>query len=106
MYYVFREGNYVIDGVGLRDEQKSKAVIVEELPVPNTPEGKMALLRADKKTDSVFYEYLDIPPVAVEVSQLETRVTQLEQELTKLKSDTEKLTDDVLVLKSQETEKN
>jgi len=100
MYYVFKEGNYVIDGEGLSEAQKSKAVIVEELPVPNTPEGKMALLRADKKTDSVFYEYLDIPPAVVEVSELEIRVTQLEQELSKLKSDTEKLTDDVSLLKA------
>ena len=99
MYYVFKEGNYIIDGEDLSVEQKAKAVVVEELPVPEPPYGKMAVLRADTKAGTVFYEYLDIPPATAEMSEIQNRVTQLEQELSKLKTDTQKLTDDVSLLK-------
>ena len=105
MYYVFKEGNYVIDGVGLSEEQKSKAVVVEELPTPQPPEGKRALLRADKKTDIVYYEYVDLPADLPVLEDLLLRITGLEAELAKLKTDTTKVITDVETLMTERAAK-
>ena len=40
MIYVFPKGNVVYDGNTLTEAQKEKAVVVESLPEPQTPEGK------------------------------------------------------------------
>jgi hypothetical protein len=61
MIYVFPGGNVVYDGSTISDEQKAQAVAVESLPEPQTPEGKYAVIRANKATETVYYEYRDIP---------------------------------------------
>jgi hypothetical protein len=76
MIYVFPEGNIVYDGSTISDEQKLKAVAVESLPEPQTPEGKYAVIRADKATGEVWYEYIDIPKDP-EVEQLKLVVADL-----------------------------
>ncbi len=76
MIYVFPEGNIVYDGNTISDEQKAQAVAVESLPEPQTPEGKHAVIRADKATETVYYEYKDIPKDP-EVEQLKQVVADL-----------------------------
>ena len=76
MIYVFPEGNVVYDGSTISDEQKAKAVAVESLPKPQTPEGKYAVIRANKATETVYYEYKDIPKDP-EVEQLKQVVADL-----------------------------
>ena len=76
MIYVFPEGNVVYDGNTISDEQKTQAVAVESLPEPQTPEGKYAVIRADKATETVYYEYKDIPKDP-EVEQLKQVVADL-----------------------------
>lgn len=61
MIYVFPQGNVVYDASLLTAEQKSQAVAVEQLPEPQTPEGKYAQIKADMATETVYYEYLDLP---------------------------------------------
>lgn len=79
MIYVFEGGNVVYDGDTITEEQKAQAVAVESLPEPQTPEGKYAQIRADKATETVYYEYIDLPkdPLEVEVEQLKQVVADL-----------------------------
>lgn len=76
MIYVFPEGNVVYDGNTISEEQKAQAVAVESLPKPDTPEGKYAQIRADKATETVYYEYIDLPKDP-EVEQLKQVVADL-----------------------------
>jgi hypothetical protein len=46
------------------------------LPEPQTPEGKYAQIRADKATETVYYEYIDLPKDP-EVEQLKQVVADL-----------------------------
>ena len=57
MIYVFEQGNVVYDGSTISDEQKAKAVAVESLPIPETPSGMYAVLKADLATNTVYHEY-------------------------------------------------
>lgn len=41
------------------EEIKSKGVIVDEIPVPNTPEGKKSVLYYNSVLKTLFYEYVD-----------------------------------------------
>lgn len=61
MIYVFEGGSIVYDGNTITDEQKAKAVAVESLPIAETPEGKTAVLKSNKATETVYYEYIDKP---------------------------------------------
>ena len=76
MIYVFKGGSVVYDGDTITEEQKAQAVAVESLPEPQTPEGKYAQIRADKATETVYYEYKDIPKDP-EVEQLKQVVADL-----------------------------
>lgn len=76
MIYVFEGGSVVYDGDTLSDEQKTKAVAVETLPEQQTPEGQYTQIRADKATETVYYEYLDIPKDP-ELEQLKQVVADL-----------------------------
>jgi len=76
MIYVFPEGNVVYDGNTISEEEKLKAVAVESLPEPQTPEGKYAVVRANKATETVYYEYKD-KPKDPEVEQLKLVVADL-----------------------------
>ena len=76
MIYVFEGGNIVYDGSTISEEQKAQAVAVESLPIPETPAGKYAAIKADKATEMVWYEYKDIPKDP-EVEQLKQVVADL-----------------------------
>ena len=76
MIYVFEQGNIVYDGSTISDAQKAQAVAVESLPEPQTPEGKYAVIRANKTTETVYYEYKDVPKDP-EVEQLKQVVADL-----------------------------
>ena len=76
MIYVFEGGSIVYDGNTISEEQKAQAVAVESLPEPQTPEGKYAQIRADKATETVYYEYIDLPKDP-EVKQLKQVVADL-----------------------------
>ena len=79
MIYVFPEGNVVYDGSTISDGQKAQAVAVESLPEPQTPEGKYAQIRADKATETVYYEYIDLPkdPEIEQLKQVVADLTEL-----------------------------
>jgi hypothetical protein len=76
MIYVFTQGNIVYDDSTISDAQKAQAVAVESLPEPQTPQGKYAVIRANKATNTVYYEYKDIPKDP-EVEQLKQIVADL-----------------------------
>lgn len=76
MIYVFTQGNIVYDGSTITDEQKTKAVAVESLPVAEEIEGKIAVLRANKANNEVYYEYID-KPKDPEIEQLKQTVADL-----------------------------
>ena len=57
MIYVFEQGNIVYDCSVITEEQKSRAVAVESLPEPQTPQGHYAQIRANLETQEVYYEY-------------------------------------------------
>jgi hypothetical protein len=80
MIYVFEGGSIVYDGSTISDEQKTKAVAVEQLPEkPEIPAGKMAIIRANKAEERVWWELVDKPkdPLEVEVEQLKQVVADL-----------------------------
>ena len=79
MIYVFEDGAVVYDGNTISDEQKAQAVAIEMLPEPEKIEGKIAVLRANKAENRVYYEYIDEPknPLDNEVEQLKQVVADL-----------------------------
>lgn len=79
MIYVFSQGNVVYDSSALTAEQRSQAVAVDKLPEPQTPKGKYAQIKADKATETVYYEYLDLPqdPELEQLKQVVADLTEL-----------------------------
>lgn len=79
MIYVFERGSIVFDGSTLTKEQKGRAVAVKELPKPETPEGKLPVLKANVETGKVFYEYIDAPKETSqrEIDELKQTVADL-----------------------------
>jgi len=47
--------------------------VVDELPKPQTPPGKIAVLKVKKETGEVWYEYVDNPQ-----TELEQRLSAVE----------------------------
>lgn len=76
MIYVFEYGSVVYDGSTISEEQKAKAVATESLPEPEIIDGKYPVLRANKETETVYYEYRGIPKNQ-EVEQLKEVVADL-----------------------------
>jgi len=76
MIYVFEGGSVVFDGTTLTEEQKAKAVAVEILPVPQTPAGHYAQIKANLETQEVFYEYVEDSEIT-KLQQLLDDATQL-----------------------------
>lgn len=66
MIYVFEGGSVVYDGNTISEEQRNQAVVVKSLPIPETPEGKIAILKANKAEERVYYEYIDKPKDTLE----------------------------------------
>jgi hypothetical protein len=79
MIYVFEQGNIVYDGSTISEAQKAQAIAVESLPIPETPAGKYAVLKADKANERVWYEYVDLPQ-----APLEQRINLVENALNEL----------------------
>lgn len=79
MIYIYEGGSIIYDGSTLTEEQKNKAIIVAEQPEKEDIEGKHAVLRYDKKTGEVWYEYEDIPPTLGEKE--DTKIAELETAL-------------------------
>ena len=65
MIYVFEAGSIVYDESVLSKEDKERAVGVEALPVQETPVGKTAVIKADKKTNKVWWEYIFIQSISL-----------------------------------------
>lgn len=88
MIYVFEGGNIVYDGRNLSDAEKARSVAIEELPVSEVIEGKIAVLKADLEANKVYYEYIDKPVDA-------------ETDLSELKLANEMLTESLIDFKLQ-----
>lgn len=83
MIYIFENSantaSIVFDGTTLTEEQKTKAVIIDQLPEPQPPAGKMAVLKVKKATGEVWYEYVDKPEAPVErrIADLEMAIAAI-----------------------------
>ena len=90
MIYVFPDenGNCAIHYKPelLTKHDKQNGFAVENLPVPETREGKQAILKFDKATKQLSYEYVDITLSAEEqrIRQLEDRIEELERQINNL----------------------
>ena len=82
MIYVFEDGAVVYDGSTISEEEKQKAVAIEALPEPEKIEGKIAVLRANKAENRVYYEYLDEPKLAPTLEDIERKQVELERTVT------------------------
>lgn len=69
MIYIFEDidknATIVFEGNLLTDAEKERAIAIETLPVKNVPDGKISVLKADKETESVWYEYVDSPETEI-----------------------------------------
>ncbi|SKC62605.1 hypothetical protein [Maledivibacter halophilus] len=83
MLYVFEGGSIVYDERVLTEEDKARAVAVEELPPKEIPAGKTAVIRANKAENTVWWEYVDSPQY-LEFQKLETKVQGLQQALAEI----------------------
>lgn len=65
LIYVFPgttgECSIVWNSTTLTEENKTRGIALESLPVEETPEGKYAQLMGDKETGKVWWDYRDIP---------------------------------------------
>lgn len=76
MIYVFEGGSIVYDSSTISNEQRNQAVAVESLPEPEEIDDKIAVLKANKATNEVYYEYVDKPKDS-EIEQLKQVVADL-----------------------------
>lgn len=80
MIYVFENDNnnvsIVFDETTLTEQEKSKGIALEQLPIEEVIEGKEAILKCRKATNEVWYEYRDIEP-NVELEELKQVVADL-----------------------------
>ena len=83
MIYIFESGSIVYDESVLTEADKARAVAIEALPEQEVIPGKIALTKADKATETVWWEYVD-SPAAVEFRELETQVQGLQMALAEL----------------------
>jgi len=82
MIYCFPDFNgncsIVYDETTLTTEQKSNGIAVESLPIPETPEGHKAILKGDKATEQVWYEYVDQPESTTPLAEAqETKIAEV-----------------------------
>lgn len=76
MIYVFEGGSVVYDASTISEASKARAVAVESLPDPEERDGKIPILKANKKDERVYYEYID-KPNEPEIEQLKQVVADL-----------------------------
>lgn len=80
MIYVFPSNDgasIVYDETTLTEEYKLKGIPLEQLPDIVPQEGKKPILKANKETGEVWWEYIDI--VTPREKELEQRIAELEQ---------------------------
>lgn len=86
MIYLFENPNnlasIVYDGSYLTDVQKTQAVAVEQLPIVDTQNGKVAVLKVSKTENRCWYDYEDAP--TNEIEQLKAENEQLKNSLADL----------------------
>lgn len=80
MVYLFEnqdnKASVIYDGKTLSEDQKSKAIIISNLPEKQEVEGKTPVLKCKKSTSEVWYEYEDIQQSYEQV--LQERISALE----------------------------
>ncbi|WP_026395912.1 hypothetical protein [Acetobacterium malicum] len=83
MIYVFENPNngasIVYDETTLTTENKAKGIALESLPVPEMQAGKIPVLKCEKATERVWYDYVDEPKSAED-----ERITALEEALAEI----------------------
>ena len=82
MIYLFENqdnnASIVYDASTLTEQEKSQGIAIEQLPTPQTPDGKIAILKCRKSDESVWYEYADAPKDENEkIKELEQAVLDL-----------------------------
>ncbi len=83
MIYVFEGGSIVYDESVLTEADKARAVAVETLPEQEVIPGKIAVIKADKATETVWWEYVD-SPAAVEFRELEAQIQGMQMAMAEL----------------------
>ena len=83
MIYVFEGGSIVYDESVLTEADKARAVAVEVLPEQEVIPGKIAVIKADKTTETVWWEYVD-SPAAVEFQELEAQIQGLQMAMAEM----------------------
>jgi len=96
IYIEIDSNNYIIfrhykpfdekDGLGkTREELEQTGLVVETLPTPETIEGKVADLKYNPTTKSLYYEYVDkVPTPKTEMELLQEKVALQEQSILEL----------------------
>jgi hypothetical protein len=62
-----------------KEELLQEGILVESIPQPEFIEGKVPILKYNKDTNTLYYEYEDVPPTKEEL--LEKEIEQLKQQL-------------------------
>ena len=75
----FECGAIVYDESTITEEQKNKAIGIEKPHVAESKTGKMAILKANKQKNRVYYEYVEKPkqPELEELKNLVADLTEL-----------------------------
>lgn len=85
MIYVFENpdnnASIVFDETTLSENNKNKGIAIEQLPIAEEIEGKVAVLKCRKSTGEVWWEYEDI---IIEPTPLETKVNLIQAALDEL----------------------
>lgn len=89
MIYVFENDNndasIVYDGTILTEAERTKGIAIEQLPHKEEIEGKIAVLKCNKATGEVWYEYIDKPiDEDKKIQELEQKIQAQEVALAEL----------------------
>lgn len=87
MIYLFENpdnnASIIYQGSTLTNEQKQRAVAIEQLPVAEKQNGKIAILKVSKSENRVWYAYQD-DLTKSDITLLKERVDATEQALLQL----------------------
>lgn len=90
MIYIFEsldnQASIVLDETTLTEEEKTRGIALEELPTKEEKEGQIAILKADKEKNKVWYEYVEDTRVKEEneIENLKQQLAQCQQSITEL----------------------
>lgn len=112
MIYIFENDNNNaswVDGRHLPEEYRIKGIELTKLPTP-IENGKTPILKANKATNEVWYEYEDTPktPEQIQHENIESVQMQLFETQTELlltKSENERLGEQLFILQTNLAEK-